>query len=85
MVEHRVDDWPTGSPRDHEDRGTLVSTVGAAAFARRREGIRRGNDCTSAWFPQVSEFTLESRSRRITVAQDVMPLNVTEAVAFAEV
>jgi len=89
MVEHRVDELADRVSRViMMDRGTVVfDGRPRAAFARRREGHSEEAEtiATSAWFPQVSEFTLElAAAAGITVAQDVMPLNVTEAVAFAE-
>ena len=89
MVEHRVDELADRVSRViMMDRGTVVfDGRPRAAFARRREGHSEEAEtiATSAWFPQVSEFALElATAAGIAVAPDVMPLNVTEAVAFAE-
>jgi len=89
MVEHRVDELADRVSRViMMDRGTVVfDGRPRAAFARRREGHSEEAEtiATSAWFPQVSEFALElAAAAGIAVASDVMPLNVTEAVAFAE-
>ena len=89
MVEHRVDELADRVSRViMMDRGTVVfDGRPRAAFARRREGHSEEAEtiATSAWFPQVSEFALElAAAAGIAVAPDVMPLNVTEAVAFAE-
>ena len=89
MVEHRVDELADRVSRViMMDRGTAVfDGRPRAAFARRREGHSEEAEtiATSAWFPQVSEFALElAAAAGIAVAPDVMPLNVTEAVVFAE-
>jgi energy-coupling factor transporter ATP-binding protein EcfA2 len=89
MVEHRVDELADRVTRViMMDRGEVVfDGKPRAAFARRREGHSEEAEtiATSAWFPQVSEFALElATAAGITVSPDVMPLNVTEAVAFAE-
>jgi energy-coupling factor transporter ATP-binding protein EcfA2 len=89
MVEHRVDELADRVTRViMMDRGEVVfDGKPRAAFARRREGHSEEAEtiATSAWFPQVSEFALElATAAGIAVAPDVMPLNVTEAVAFAE-
>ena len=89
MVEHRVDELADRVTRViMMDRGEVVfDGKPRAAFARRREGHSEEAEtiATSAWFPQVSEFALElAAAAGIAVAPDVMPLNVTEAVAFAE-
>src|SRR3981081_3660560 len=89
MVEHRVDELADRVSRViMMDRGTVVfDGQPRAAFARRREGHSEEAEtiATSAWFPQVSEFALElAAAAGIAVAPDVMPLNVTEAVGFAE-
>ena len=89
MVEHRVDELADRVTRViMMDRGEVVfDGKPRAAFARRREGHSEEAEtiATSAWFPQVSEFALElAMAAGIAVAPDVMPLNVTEAVAFAE-
>jgi energy-coupling factor transporter ATP-binding protein EcfA2 len=89
MVEHRVDELADRVTRVMMmDRGEVVfDGRPRAAFARRREGHSEEAEtiATSAWFPQVSEFALElATAAGIAVAPDVMPLNVTEAVAFAE-
>lgn len=89
MVEHRVDELADRVTRViMMDRGEVVfDGKPRAAFARRREGHSEEAEtiATSAWFPQVSEFALElATAAGIAVAPDVMPLNVTEAVAFAQ-
>ncbi len=89
MVEHRVDELADRVTRViMMDRGEVVfDGKPRAAFARRREGHSEEAEtiATSAWFPQVSEFALElATAAGIAVAPDVIPLNVTEAVAFAE-
>jgi energy-coupling factor transport system ATP-binding protein len=89
MVEHRVDELADRVSRViMMDRGTVVfDGRPREAFARRREGHSEEAEtiATSAWFPQVSEFALElAAAAGIAVAPDVMPLSVTEAVAFAE-
>jgi energy-coupling factor transporter ATP-binding protein EcfA2 len=89
MVEHRVDELADRVSRViMMDRGTVVfDGRPRAAFARRREGHSEEAEtiATSAWFPQVSEFALElATAAGIAVPLDVMPLNVTEATAFAE-
>jgi energy-coupling factor transporter ATP-binding protein EcfA2 len=89
MVEHRVDELADRVSRViMMDRGTVVfDGTPRAAFARRREGHSEEAEtiATSAWFPQVSEFALElAAAAGIAVAPDAMPLNVTEATAFAE-
>jgi energy-coupling factor transport system ATP-binding protein len=89
MVEHRVDELADRVTRViMMDRGEVVfDGKPRAAFARRREGHSEEAEtiATSAWFPQVSEFALElATAAGIAVAPDVMPLNVTEAVVFAE-
>jgi energy-coupling factor transporter ATP-binding protein EcfA2 len=89
MVEHRVDELADRVSRViMMDRGTVVfDGRPREAFARRREGHSEEAEtiATSAWFPQVSEFALElAAAAGIAVAPDAMPLNVTEAVAFAE-
>jgi energy-coupling factor transport system ATP-binding protein len=89
MVEHRVDELADRVTRViMMDRGEVVfDGKPRAAFARRREGHSEEAEtiATSAWFPQVSEFALElATAAGIAVASDAMPLNVTEAVAFAQ-
>jgi energy-coupling factor transporter ATP-binding protein EcfA2 len=89
MVEHRVDELADRVTRViMMDRGEVVfDGKPRAAFARRREGHSEEAEtiAISAWFPQVSEFALElATAAGLAVAPDVMPLNVTEAVAFAE-
>src|ERR1700730_14307053 len=89
MVEHRVDELADRVTRViMMDRGEVVfDGKPRAAFARRREGHSEEAEtiATSAWFPQVSEFALElATAAGIAVAPEVMPLNVTEAIAFAE-
>ena len=89
MVEHRVDELADRVSRViMMDRGAVVfDGKPRAAFARRREGHSEEAEtiATSAWFPQVSEFALElATAAGIAVAPEVMPLNVTEAIAFAE-
>ncbi len=89
MVEHRVDELADRVNRViMMDRGEVVfDGKPRAAFARRRVGHSEEAEtiATSAWFPQVSEFALElATAAGIAVAPDVMPLNVTEAVAFAQ-
>jgi energy-coupling factor transport system ATP-binding protein len=87
MVEHRVDELADRVTRViMMDRGAVVfDGKPRTAFARRREGHSEEAEtiATSAWFPQVSEFALELASTA-GIAVDLMPLNVTEAVAFAE-
>ena len=89
MVEHRVDELADRVTRVvMMDRGQVVfDGEPRAAFARRREGHSEEAEtiAASAWFPQVSEFALDlSTATGIAVAPGVMPLNVAEAVAFAE-
>ncbi|MEA2927340.1 MAG: energy-coupling factor transport system ATP-binding protein, partial [Alphaproteobacteria bacterium] len=89
MVEHRVDELADRVSRViMMDRGTVVfDGKPRAAFARRREGHSEEAEtiAASAWFPQVSEFALElAGAAGIALAPDVVPLNVTEAVAFAQ-
>jgi energy-coupling factor transport system ATP-binding protein len=89
MVEHRVDELADRVSRViMMDRGAVVfDGKPRAAFARRREGHSEEAEtiATSAWFPQVSEFALElATAAGSAVAPDVMPLNVAEAIAFAE-
>jgi energy-coupling factor transport system ATP-binding protein len=89
MVEHRVDELADRVSRViMMDRGAVVfDGKPRAAFARRREGHSEEAEtiATSAWFPQVSEFALElATAAGFAVAPEVMPLNVTEAIAFAE-
>jgi energy-coupling factor transporter ATP-binding protein EcfA2 len=89
MVEHRVDELADRVSRViMMDRGTVVfDGRPRAAFARRREGHSEEAEtiAASAWFPQVSEFALElAGAAGIALAPDVVPLNVTEAVAFAQ-
>jgi energy-coupling factor transporter ATP-binding protein EcfA2 len=87
MVEHRVDELADRVSRViMMDRGAVVfDGKPRAAFARRREGHSEEAEtiATSAWFPQVSEFALElATAAGIAVAPEVMPLNVTEAIAL---
>jgi energy-coupling factor transporter ATP-binding protein EcfA2 len=89
MVEHRVDELADRVSRViMMDRGTVVfDGQPRAAFARRREGHSEEAEtiAASAWFPQVSEFALElAGAAGVALTPDVMPLNVTEAVAFAQ-
>jgi energy-coupling factor transport system ATP-binding protein len=89
MVEHRVDELADRVSRViMMDRGRVVfDGRPRAAFARRREGHSEEAEtvAASAWFPQVSEFALElAGAAGIALAPDVVPLNVTEAVAFAQ-
>ncbi|MDB5515983.1 MAG: transporter ATP-binding protein [Tardiphaga sp.] len=89
MVELRVDELADRVSRViMMDRGRVVfDGRPRAAFARRREGHSEEAEtvAASAWFPQVSEFALElAGAAGIALAPDVVPLNVTEAVAFAQ-
>src|ERR1700738_144694 len=89
MVKHRVDELADRVSRViMMDRGAVVfDGKPRAAFARHREGQSEEAEtiCSRAWSPQVSEFALDlAAAAGIAVAPDVMPLNVTEAVAFAE-
>jgi energy-coupling factor transport system ATP-binding protein len=89
MVEHRVDELADRVSRVvMMDRGQVVfDGEPRAAFARRREAHSEEAEtiAASAWFPQVSEFALDlSAATGVAVAVDAMPLNVAEAIAFAE-
>jgi energy-coupling factor transport system ATP-binding protein len=89
MVEHRVDELADRVSRVvMMDRGRIVfDGPPREAFSRPRvahseeaERITR-----SAWFPQVSEFALDlATTAHVPFDPEEVPLNVTEAVAFAE-
>ncbi|MGA7806578.1 ABC transporter ATP-binding protein [Bradyrhizobium sp.] len=89
MVEHRVDELADRVSRVvMMDRGQVVFDGEPwAAFARHREAHSEEAEtiAASAWFPQVSEFAVDlSAATGIALAPGAMPLNVAEAIAFAE-
>jgi energy-coupling factor transporter ATP-binding protein EcfA2 len=89
MVEHRVDELADRVSRVlMMDRGTIVfDGTPREAFSQRRAAHSEENATipTSAWFPQACEFAL-ALGDRLGFAVDAsgMPLNVGEAVAFAD-
>ncbi len=88
MVEHRVDELADRVSRVvMMDRGTVVfDGTPRQAFSQRRAAHSEEYAVvpTSAWFPQACEFALALGDRLGTpVDAGAMPLNVTEAVAFA--
>jgi energy-coupling factor transport system ATP-binding protein len=89
MVEHRVDELADKVSRVvMMDRGRILfDGPPRAAFSRSREAHSEEAEvvATSAWFPQVSEFALDlSRATGQELSSESTPLNVTEAVAYAE-
>jgi energy-coupling factor transport system ATP-binding protein len=89
MVEHRVDELADRVSRVlMMDRGSMVfDGTPREAFSRRRAAHSEENDAipTSAWFPQACEFAL-ALGDRVGVVVDAanMPLNVSEAITFAD-
>jgi energy-coupling factor transporter ATP-binding protein EcfA2 len=88
VVEHRVDELADRVSRVvMMDRGTVVfDGAPREAFARRREAA--SEEATAiplgAWFPQAAEFAIAlSDACDAPLAPADVPLNVTEAVAFA--
>jgi energy-coupling factor transport system ATP-binding protein len=62
-----------GSPREAFSRPRVAHSEEAKLITR------------SAWFPQVSEFALDlAAAARVPLDPDAVPLNVAEAVTFAE-
>jgi energy-coupling factor transport system ATP-binding protein len=89
MVEHRVDELADKISRViMMDRGRILFDGDPrAAFSQRREAHSEETEVvpTSAWFPQVAEFALDmSRAMGRELAPQATPLNVREAVSFAE-
>ena len=89
MVEHRVDELADRVSRVvMMDRGSIVfDGAPREAFSQRRAAHSEedGTVPTSAWFPQACEFALGLCDARATpLAAAVMPLNVAQAVAFAD-
>jgi energy-coupling factor transport system ATP-binding protein len=89
MVEHRVDELADKVSRVvMMDRGRIMfDGPPRAAFSRSREAHSEESEVvpTSAWFPQASEFALDlSRAQGRELSSESTPLNVAEAVAFAE-
>ncbi|MDQ0395678.1 ABC transporter ATP-binding protein [Labrys monachus] len=89
MVEHRVDELADRVSRVvMMDRGTVVfDGTPREAFSQRRtaHSEEQGTVPTSAWFPQACEFALAlSDAMGFPLAAADMPLNVGEAVQFAE-
>ena len=89
MVEHRVDELADRVSRVlMMDRGAIVfDGTPREAFSQRRAAHSEENATipTSAWFPQACEFALALGDRLGTpVGAAAMPLNVDEAVAFAD-
>ena len=89
MVEHRVDELADRVSRVvMMDRGSVVfDGTARSAFSRRRAAHSEENAVvpTSAWFPQTCELAL-ALGDRLGTPVDIarMPLNVDEAVAFAD-
>lgn len=89
MVEHRVDELADRVSRVvMMDRGSVVfDGTPREAFSQRRSTHSEENATvpTSAWFPQACEFALALGDRLGTpVDAAAMPLNVEQAVAFAD-
>jgi energy-coupling factor transport system ATP-binding protein len=89
MVEHRVDELADRVSRVlMMDRGSIVfDGTPREAFSQRRVAHSEENAAvpTSAWFPQACEFALALGDRMgRPVDATGMPLNVSEAVAFAD-
>jgi energy-coupling factor transporter ATP-binding protein EcfA2 len=89
MVEHRVDELADKVSRVvMMDRGRILFDGSPrAAFSRAREAHSEEAEIvpTSAWFPQAAEFALDlSHAMGRKLAAEATPLNVGEAVAFAE-
>jgi energy-coupling factor transport system ATP-binding protein len=89
MVEHRVDELADRVSRVlMMDRGAIVfDGTPREAFSQRRAAHSEENATipTSAWFPQACEFALALGDRLGNpVGASAMPLNVDEAVAFAD-
>jgi energy-coupling factor transporter ATP-binding protein EcfA2 len=89
MVEHRVDELADRVSRVvMMDRGRMVfDGLPREAFSRPRIAHSEEAELItrSAWFPQVSEFALDlAAAARVPLDPDEVPLNVAEAVAFAE-
>ncbi len=89
MVEHRVDELADRVSRVvMMDRGRVVfDGPPREAFSRPR--VAHSEEAKlitrSAWFPQVSEFALDlAAAARVPLDPDAVPLNVAEAVTFAE-
>jgi energy-coupling factor transport system ATP-binding protein len=88
MVEHRVDELADRVSRVLVmDRGSIVfDGTPRQAFSQRRSAHTEQGAAvpTSAWFPQACEFALALGDRMGTpVEAGIMPLNASEAVAFA--
>ncbi|HWJ73610.1 MAG TPA: energy-coupling factor transporter ATPase [Kaistia sp.] len=89
MVEHRVDELADCVTRVvMMDRGSIVFDGDPrSAFSQRRAAHSEEGDAvpSSAWFPQAAEFALALADASGTPApSDDLPLNVDEAVRFAE-
>ena len=89
MVEHRVDELADRVSRVlMMDRGSIVfDGTPREAFSQRRAAHSEENATipTSAWFPQACEFALALGDKLgIHVEASGMPLNVDEAVIFAD-
>ena len=89
MVEHRVDELADRVSRVlMMDRGSIVfDGTPREAFSQRRAAHSEENATipTSAWFPQACEFALALGDRLgMPVDASGMPLNVDQAVAFAD-
>ncbi|MGJ4927957.1 ABC transporter ATP-binding protein [Bradyrhizobium sp. HKCCYLS2038] len=89
MVEHRVDELAGKVSRVvMMDRGAVIFDGGPReAFSRRRAASSEEHAAvpTSAWFPQACEFALALGERLGTPVEAAdMPLDVDEAVTFAE-
>jgi energy-coupling factor transporter ATP-binding protein EcfA2 len=89
MVEHRVDELADRVSRVlMMDRGSIVfDGAPREAFFQRRAAHSEENTVipTGAWFPQACEFALALGDRLGTPVDAAgMPLNVDEAVAFAD-
>jgi energy-coupling factor transport system ATP-binding protein len=89
MVEHRVDELADRVSRVlMMDRGSIVfDGTPREAFSQRRVAHSEENAAvpSSAWFPQACEFALALGDRMgRPVDATGMPLNVSEAVAFAD-
>jgi energy-coupling factor transporter ATP-binding protein EcfA2 len=89
MVEHRVDELADKVSRVimMDEGRVLFDGTPRAAFSRPREAHSEETEIvpTSAWFPQAAEFALDlSRARNRELSPESTPLNVSEAVTFAQ-
>jgi energy-coupling factor transporter ATP-binding protein EcfA2 len=89
MVEHRVDELADKVSRViMMDQGRILfDGPPRAAFSRSREAHSEETEIvpTSAWYPQAAEFALDlSRATARELSADSTPLNVSEAMRFAE-